>query len=388
MSSSLAEQTRPWWSLKVPRGIADDAALRRATTLLWCALGFAIAFMVTYWMFVLTLRGQRWDDAAWLGFKYRDGDYVLGAKATLRQISIPSLIVASAVLGVVAWIRGGLRTAMGIGLYLLITLIVVEALKHWILPRPELYEFGPLRRAYNTLPSGHTTIGAMIAVGLVLVMPRQFRGITTIVAAAYAAEVGVATLGAGWHRPSDAIAAYWLVGMGAMIVVALMLRRGTARVVAKDELGPLRGWSLVVWLVPVVAVLALIGSMVITSQVWPWVVGSEPPTAWPIATLDQAFAAGALADYAAAGFLFTVLYLALRRIDLGLGARARELWMHEDDDVTVNESEPTGSLAAPAPLPDVSLLPDTTSDEGSTGWGDRADDDRRYLDDVPPHHGA
>ena len=40
------------------------------------------------------------------------------------------------------------------------------------------------------------------------------------------------------------------------------------------------------------------------------------------------------------------------------------------------------------------VLPDTTSDEGDEGWGDRPGDDdddpedvRRFLDERPPHHG-
>jgi hypothetical protein len=33
------------------------------------------------------------------------------------------------------------------------------------------------------------------------------------------------------------------------------------------------------------------------------------------------------------------------------------------------------------------VLPDVTSDERATGWGDEsADDDQRLLDDRPPHH--
>ena len=37
---------------------------------------------------------------------------------------------------------------------------------------------------------------------------------------------------------------------------------------------------------------------------------------------------------------------------------------------------------------DQPLLPDTTSDERETGWGDEArdDDDQRLLDERPPHH--
>jgi len=34
------------------------------------------------------------------------------------------------------------------------------------------------------------------------------------------------------------------------------------------------------------------------------------------------------------------------------------------------------------------VLPDVTSDERATGWGDDepGDDDQRLLDDRPPHH--
>jgi hypothetical protein len=43
---------------------------------------------------------------------------------------------------------------------------------------------------------------------------------------------------------------------------------------------------------------------------------------------------------------------------------------------------------------DTPVLPERTSDETDTGWGDDTeprgadpdDDTRRYLDDVPPHH--
>lgn len=40
--------------------------------------------------------------------------------------------------------------------------------------------------------------------------------------------------------------------------------------------------------------------------------------------------------------------------------------------------------------PDEDLLPDRTRDERDEGWGERepADDDERFLREVPPHHGS
>ena len=37
--------------------------------------------------------------------------------------------------------------------------------------------------------------------------------------------------------------------------------------------------------------------------------------------------------------------------------------------------------------PERPVLPDQTSDDTDIGWGEQADnDDRRLLDEVPPHH--
>ena len=52
--------------------------------------------------------------------------------------------------------------------------------------------------------------------------------------------------------------------------------------------------------------------------------------------------------------------------------------------------EPEDEGRTPPALDEVRLLPETTRDESGEGWGERGarDDDQRYLDDVPPHHGG
>ncbi|MBM7785511.1 hypothetical protein [Tenggerimyces flavus] len=38
--------------------------------------------------------------------------------------------------------------------------------------------------------------------------------------------------------------------------------------------------------------------------------------------------------------------------------------------------------------PDKPVLPDRAAEDDPESWGDRSDeDDRRILDEVPPHHG-
>ena len=396
MSSSFAERLRPWWSLSIPDQVATESSRRRGRTMLWWALAFALAFAAVYIVFVWTRNGQRWDDAAWYGYKIQDGDFLLAAKEQLRQISLPSLVIASAVLCVIAWARWGLRAGVVVGLFLVITLGVAEVLKHWILPRPEFYDFDPLAKAHNTLPSGHTTIGAMVAVGFVLVLPRQIRGLAVIVAFLFAASIGGSTLAAGWHRPSDAIAAYLYVGFATCVVIALMLRRGSARLLTREQLGPLRGWSIVVWVVPLVTVLILVGAVSATAQEWPLVSGTVALTEWTNPQRDRAFTAGLLADYAAAGVVFTLLYLVLRRVELGVPREEWRKWSRRVSAQTaaVAEGETDDVNAVPAvpepgpvnPLANVTLLPEITRDESGEGWGDeRTEQD--YLRERPPHHG-
>ena len=78
--------------------------------------------------------------------------------------------------------------------------------------------------AGNSLPSGHTTVAASVAVALVFVLPPRARGFAAVVGAGYTALVGVATMSAGWHRPSDSVAALLVVGgWAAAAGLALMI---------------------------------------------------------------------------------------------------------------------------------------------------------------------
>ena len=76
--------------------------------------------------------------------------------------------------------------------------------------------------AGNSLPSGHTTVAASVAIALVLVLPPRVRALGAFLAAVYTALAGVATMSAGWHRPSDAMAALLIVG-GWTAAVGLLL---------------------------------------------------------------------------------------------------------------------------------------------------------------------
>ncbi|WNY33414.1 phosphatase PAP2 family protein [Curtobacterium flaccumfaciens] len=67
----------------------------------------------------------------------------------------------------------------------------------------------------NSFPSGHATIALAALFAVLMVTPRRFRPLVTIVGAGYAVFVANQTVVYGWHRVSDiigacAIAVFWL----------------------------------------------------------------------------------------------------------------------------------------------------------------------------------
>ncbi|MFG1676107.1 phosphatase PAP2 family protein [Micromonospora sp. NPDC049282] len=210
----------------------------RGWTAVWLvvlALVQTAAFLVLWRLAVHTEPGQWLDTVALTGNQIGQ-DRVDGPVDTiLNAMSAVSLLAATAVIGFIALIRG--RKALAVTATLLIAgaNVSTQVLKHF-LARPD-FGIDPERAtAGNSLPSGHTTVAASVAVALILVLPRQLRAVGAFIGAGYAAAAGVATLSAGWHRPSDAVAAYLLVGAWAAVagLVLLVFQRERAVVEPGD----------------------------------------------------------------------------------------------------------------------------------------------------------
>jgi membrane-associated phospholipid phosphatase len=192
----------------------------------WCLLlaaGQTAAFVAVWWFFVRTWRGQALDTIALTGNSIGQDEAYGPASTVLGVVSVASLALATGVIGFIALIRGRVLLA-----------VVATALIGGANLTTQLFKYGTGRPALgvdpfdaytnNSLPSGHTTVAASVAVALVLVLPAALRGIGALAGATYAAAAGVATLSAGWHRPSDAVAALLVVGAwaaAAMLVLAL-----------------------------------------------------------------------------------------------------------------------------------------------------------------------
>ncbi|WP_432993876.1 phosphatase PAP2 family protein [Dactylosporangium sp. CA-233914] len=190
-------------------------------------LGETAAFAAVRWFFVGTGTGQGLDRLALIGNRLGRGLLDGPLTGLLEAITVLSLGLATAAVAGIALLRG--RTDLGVGAVVLIAgaNATAELLKH-AGHRAALDAAAGPTPPVNTLPSGHTSVSASVAVALVLVLPPRARGPAALLGAGFAALTGAATVAVGWHRPSDAVASFLVVAGWASAVglVLACLRSG------------------------------------------------------------------------------------------------------------------------------------------------------------------
>ncbi|GAA4870427.1 phosphatase PAP2 family protein [Actinomycetospora straminea] len=155
----------------------------------------------SYVLAVLDPAGRALDDAA---LETATGVGLRGeGLRVLELVGVPTVALAVLVLGGVALARGRGDRAVAVVALVLGAQVVTQLLKAGLV-RPDSAED-------NSLPSGHVTLVASLGVALVLVVPRALRPLAALAAAAVTGIAGVATMVAGWHRPSDVVAALGVV---------------------------------------------------------------------------------------------------------------------------------------------------------------------------------
>ena len=210
----------------------------RGGTAVWLVLLALVqtAAFIVVWRFALYTDVGQWIDTVALTGNRIGRDHIEDpVDRILNAMSVVSLLAATVTIGFIALIRGRVALAVAATLLIAGANVTTQLLKYGLV-RPD-YGIDP-ERAYvgNSLPSGHTTVAASVAVALVLVLPPKGRPFAAVVGAAYAALAGVATLSAGWHRPSDAVAAFLVVGVWAALAGLLLLitQREQAKVSSAD----------------------------------------------------------------------------------------------------------------------------------------------------------
>jgi membrane-associated phospholipid phosphatase len=185
------------------------------------AVAQAAAFVLVWRFFVGTERGQLLDTVALTGNRIGRARIDELISSVLNAMSVAALVVTTVAIGFIALIRGRVGLAVVATLFIAGANASVQALKYAI-HRPDFGVDPERAAAGNSLPSGHAAVAMSFAVALALVLPPRTRGAGAVFGAGYAALVGVATLSAGWHRPSDAVAAMLVVGAWAAAAGVLL----------------------------------------------------------------------------------------------------------------------------------------------------------------------
>jgi membrane-associated phospholipid phosphatase len=269
-----------------------------------------VAVFIQVWrFFVHTRHGQLIDTFGLAGNSIGRARVEDVTDTVLNAMSVASLAIATAVVVFIALIRRRIMLALMAALLVIGTNLTTQVVKY-LTARPDLGVDPERAAAGNSLPSGHTAVAASVAVALVLVLPARLRGVAAMIGAAYAALAGVATLSAGWHRPSDAVASMLIVGAWAAtagIVLVLTQRRDT-----EMEPGPAHRLPMIVLAIVGVVLLAVAAiAFAMTDQVL-----STPPDELGQRRLFVAYTGGAAWIAGAASVMMALLLATVHRVVL------------------------------------------------------------------------
>lgn len=235
----------------------------RSSSPAWRFAGIALIaialFGLDYWALVLTETGQRLENQGLLGAALHDPAVRGDSVASLSQIGMTSFAIA------ILLVFGAaiLQRQPGLGLLaasVMATSVGLAEILKDVLPRPELVA-GPAWLLRNSFPSGSATVAAAIGIGALLVAPGRLRWLVMPVGAIYAAVIGQATLIAGWHRMSGAIAGALLVIAVAAAAIVVLSARGMVQESTSGRVNPMVRAALV--LTAAVAILAGAGLLVL-----------------------------------------------------------------------------------------------------------------------------
>jgi membrane-associated phospholipid phosphatase len=261
---------------------------------------------------VRTHAGQRIDEAA-LDGRLASPSARQAAGDLLTTISVGSLALVLALLAGQALLRR--RAALAVVAVAVVAgaLATTELLKHLLLVRPDLLP-APSTIDHNSFPSGHTTTAFAVGIAAALAAPPRWRRLVAGAAFLYGTAIGIATIAAGWHRPSDVAAALLVVtGWAAAVVLTVTLADrdafGGAAASADDRderASWARGRDLEGYVLVAIAALTC-GWIVAVATVAGRHVGAIELT-----TLNAAFAAACACIAALAAVLLAALLTALR----------------------------------------------------------------------------
>lgn len=161
---------------------------------LWFVVFWAAAGVGSYVLGVRNELGQRAEDSV-----LDAAAFTTSPPPPLNLVSIPSVVVALVIVGVIALAVHGVRRAFVVTVVPALAIVASQMLKQQLLTRPALFELD----VPNTFPSGHMTVFTVLTAALIWAVPAKGRAIVTFGCAALLGSAGWQLLAFGWHRPSD-----------------------------------------------------------------------------------------------------------------------------------------------------------------------------------------
>lgn len=219
---------------EIERGLArlDPLTVRPRTSsrvlcVVFAVLMVAAAFGV-WWIGVHTEDGQAYEDMVFVGFKDSLPMWASPMVAPFLQqsmylglpIPINLTVVCSVVIILVAAVVMVVRRRwwlIGQSVVFAVLCFAATFLKE-ALPRP--FIINTQSQNINSAPSGHTILAASAGILLLVAVPRVWRAISALIAAAYAIVIGLSVIAGAWHRPSDVVMGLLLVGAIALLILA------------------------------------------------------------------------------------------------------------------------------------------------------------------------
>lgn len=197
------------------------------------ALIAVVTLGVTAHVALHTARGQQLDHAAMLALSGPAGT-LQQVNQLLNTISVGTVGLALCVCVLIALARRRWSVAVAVVILVAGANLTTQLLKHEVLTRTD-FGFGTL----NALPSGHTTVVVSVTLAALLAAPRAWRVPLSLLGSSAATVVGVGTVIARWHRPSDVLAAvavcvFWAA---VAVIVVAVIRAGLAHPPAPKAAG-------------------------------------------------------------------------------------------------------------------------------------------------------
>ncbi len=277
----------------------------------WPFLGAAIISLVglilSYRFFIKTTTGQFIDESALVEAEVARQRIGAQTAQALDALPVTSVVIATLVVLFVTLARRRWKAA-GIALVAMAAAnLSTQLIKAGLPDRPDV---GVNTLALNSLPSGHSTLAASAAAAAFLVASPRWRPAAAFVGGSYAVTAGVSTLINQWHRPSDVVAAFFIVAFWTALAALAVVRTGPSWNVwrgSSAHWASARGWTV---LTALMALLAGLAAVLILRLVW--ATGADSTTSYFLIGVGQIVVAGY--GLTLAGTLLLTLPVRRRRV--------------------------------------------------------------------------